>query len=261
MPKTAESNEDEIQKFYEDVTRARTQCKEHEVIIVMGDLNAKVGKGRYKDIVGEYGLGTRNDRGNRFVEWCLQSGQIITSTWFIHHQRRLWTWKSPGDRFRNQIDYITINRRFRNAAIQTRTYPGADCNSDHVPVVSNIKVTIKKPEKIKTNPVKQIELLRKDNELQDRYRIEVNNRYDLLNEEEDSDAQQQWNNLQQSIEKGMEIVPKKERRNKKPWMNEDILNLMDERSKYKKINLNRTIHNLCIEAKERWVDERCIEVE
>lgn len=44
-------------------------------------------------------------------------------------------------------------------------------------------------------------------------------------------------------------------------MNEDILNLMDERSKYKKINLNRTIHNLCIEAKERWVDERCIEVE
>jgi hypothetical protein len=28
----------------------------------MGDLNAKVGKGRYKDIVGEYGLGTRNDR-------------------------------------------------------------------------------------------------------------------------------------------------------------------------------------------------------
>ena len=43
---------------------------------------------------------------------------------------------------RNQIDYITINKRYRNSLRQVRTYPGADCGvgCDHVPVVTELKV-------------------------------------------------------------------------------------------------------------------------
>ena len=36
----------------------------------MGDLNAKVGEGRFDNVVGEYGLRQRNERGERFIEWC-----------------------------------------------------------------------------------------------------------------------------------------------------------------------------------------------
>ena len=36
----------------------------------MGDMNAKVGEGRFENVVGEYGLGQRNERGERFIEWC-----------------------------------------------------------------------------------------------------------------------------------------------------------------------------------------------
>jgi len=43
------------------------QCRSQEINLVMGDLNAKVGKGQYQDIVGPYGLGTRNDRGDIWV--------------------------------------------------------------------------------------------------------------------------------------------------------------------------------------------------
>ena len=53
--------------------------------------------------------------GDLWVDWCDTHEQVIMNTWFQHHQRHLYTWKSPGDGVRNQIDYITLNKRFRNA--------------------------------------------------------------------------------------------------------------------------------------------------
>ena len=72
-----------------------------------------MGRGRYGRTVGPYGIGDRNERGTRWVEWCEAKGMVIVNTWFKEHPRRIYTWKSPGDRARNQIDYITINERFK----------------------------------------------------------------------------------------------------------------------------------------------------
>ena len=96
----------------------------------MGDWNAKVGEQREYPVSGKFGLGDRNDRGQRLVEFCWTSKLTITNTLFEHPNRRLYTWKSPGDIHRNQIDYIMINQRHRNS-VQVRTYPGADIGSHH----------------------------------------------------------------------------------------------------------------------------------
>ena len=74
----------------------------------------------------------------------MENKQKIGNTWFRHHHRHLWIWKSPGDRSRSQIDCITINKRFRNALTQVKIYPGADCSSDHVPVIATIKLKLKR---------------------------------------------------------------------------------------------------------------------
>ncbi len=54
---TSEHDEEEVDQFYSEVNQAREQYKEHEVIIMMGDHNAKVGLGRTGNIVGPHGLG------------------------------------------------------------------------------------------------------------------------------------------------------------------------------------------------------------
>ncbi|XP_069980154.1 craniofacial development protein 2-like [Penaeus vannamei] len=102
--------DDEIDSFFfnETLDKAYNQYKSTEVKIVMGDINAKVGKGKVGSIVGPFGLGDRNDRGEKFIDWCARNHQVITGTWFKHHPRRFYTWTRPGDRTRNQIDYITI---------------------------------------------------------------------------------------------------------------------------------------------------------
>ena len=121
---TSTSPEDEIEKFY-DLDAAYKMCGSQEMNIVMGDLNAKVGTEQdpIRVVVGRYGLGSRNERGDMWVAWCMTHDQVIMNTWFQHHKIHLYTWKSPGDGVRNQIDYITINKRFRNSIPQVKGYP------------------------------------------------------------------------------------------------------------------------------------------
>lgn len=75
----------------------------------------------------------------------------VTNTWFQHHPRRLYTWKSPGEQaenvIRNQIDYILIGSRFASSIKAARTYPGADINSDHTLLVAVLRISLSKPKK------------------------------------------------------------------------------------------------------------------
>ena len=81
---------------------------------------------------------------------------------------------------RNQIDYILISKRFRNALISTKTRPGADCESDHVPVVSRIRLKLKKL-RTKKVPVKlDLALLKENQEIQNNFAIKVENKFQAL---------------------------------------------------------------------------------
>ena len=130
-------------------------------------------------MIGPFGLGIRNERGDTFAEWCEQNGQAVMNTWFKHHPRYLWTWKSPDEGTKNQIDYITINKRFRNSITQAKTRPGADCGSDHVPVMAVMKVKLRKLKKKKNSEYLEIKKLTEP-DIKSRYSIAVRNKYEEL---------------------------------------------------------------------------------
>ena len=113
-----------IPKFYLRLHVNFLVVKSDEVLIIIGDMNAKVGKGKDDYIVGQHGLGNRNKRGDRLVHFCVQRDLCIMNTFFKHPERRTYTWKSPGDVHRNQIDYFMIRHRFKNSVSQCKTYPG-----------------------------------------------------------------------------------------------------------------------------------------
>ena len=120
--------------------------------------------------------GKKNDRGARLISFCEENDLVIANTMFKQHPRRLYTWKSPGDVCRNQIDYILIRRRYRNAVRNVSTYPGADISSDHNPVVMKIQLKLKNISKKKSIPKRNLEML-KDEEMRSRYSVFVSNRY------------------------------------------------------------------------------------
>ena len=67
---TAEKPEHEINFFYKNIKDLLKITNKNAVNIIIGDFNAKTGKGRVEDIVGDYGLGERNERGDLMVQFC-----------------------------------------------------------------------------------------------------------------------------------------------------------------------------------------------
>ena len=87
-----------------------------------------------------------------WVEWCTTNVQCVMNTWFKNHHRRLWTWLSPDGHTKNQVDYFTVNKRFRSPISDCKTYPGADCSTDHRFLVANMVVKLKSTSKMKASP-------------------------------------------------------------------------------------------------------------
>jgi exonuclease III len=68
---TKTSAEETKEKFY-GLLNTVTKIKKRDIIIVMGDLNVKIGiddKG-IEQIIGKRAPGERNDNGERFIELC-----------------------------------------------------------------------------------------------------------------------------------------------------------------------------------------------
>ena len=86
----------------------------------------------------------------------------------------------PGDRTRNKIDYILIQNRFRNSIKSSKSMPGADCDSDHVPVLCKLLVKLRKLKKPQLQTKFNIMKLKSDKEMKDQFVIEVKNRFDGL---------------------------------------------------------------------------------
>ena len=103
---TSNTEEAEVEWFYEDLQDVLELTSEKDVLFIIGDWNAKVGSQQTPGITGKFGLGIRNEVGQRLIEFCQENALVITNTFFQQHKRRLHTWTSPDGQHWNQIDYI-----------------------------------------------------------------------------------------------------------------------------------------------------------
>ena len=74
-----------------------------DVLFIIGDWNAKVGSQETPGVTDKFGLGMRNEAGQRVIEFCPENALVIANTLFQQHKRRLYTWASPDGQHRNQI--------------------------------------------------------------------------------------------------------------------------------------------------------------
>ncbi|GFO43075.1 craniofacial development protein 2-like [Plakobranchus ocellatus] len=82
---TCNSEDVEVEKFYEEIEKAKGYLKSQDIIIIVGDINAEVGDERVEDVVRPSGVGTVNERGSRLIEWCQINDFTITNTWYQNH--------------------------------------------------------------------------------------------------------------------------------------------------------------------------------
>ena len=91
-----------------------------DVLFIIGDWNAKVGSQETPGVTGKFGLGVRNEAGQRLTEFCQEDALVIANTLFQQHKRRLYTWTSPDGQHQNQVDYILCSQRWRSSNSQQK---------------------------------------------------------------------------------------------------------------------------------------------
>ena len=133
--------------FYNQLQSAVASIPDCDMIVVMGDFNARVGSdfNQWGSDVGPHRPSECNENGERLLDFCACNNLIVTYTWFQHKPIHQLTW------FRNRnrslpghlIDHVLVNRRFRSSVLDTRVYQSVYLESDHELVVSTLRFKIK----------------------------------------------------------------------------------------------------------------------
>ena len=112
---TSNTEEAEVEQFYEDLQDLLELTPEKDVLFIIGDWNEKVGSQEKPGVTGKFGLGIWNEAGQTLREFCQENALVIANTLFQQHKRRLYIWTSPDAQHRNQIDYILCSQRWRSS--------------------------------------------------------------------------------------------------------------------------------------------------
>ena len=208
--------------------------------------------------MGQHGLGSVNDNGERLKEFCDFNEMAITGTVFplknIHKQ----TWVSLDGRAKNQIDHTLVNRKFRTSVLDTRAMRLADVASDHYLVRSTI--TSLKPKRAPATKSTQKEFdthKLQNNDIHRRFNIQLKNRFKALaveepmtdeREEEGDQVERKSEILEKAYVKTVKEVLGYKKKKNKPWLSQETWALVDHR----KVIKQKFISARSARLKQRW---------
>jgi hypothetical protein len=133
-----------IEQFYDELTMSVQVPSRYEVFVA-GDFNAKLGKRTLSDVengysenMGKYGVGRRNENGERLLNFLISNKMFAANTGFQHSSRhittRTGTIRDPRSRngtrqYYSQIDYVLCKSRSKVLLQDSRAYAGSSLNA------------------------------------------------------------------------------------------------------------------------------------
>jgi exonuclease III len=143
---TENSKEEEKTKFYDKLEKVCEKVKRNDILMIVGDFNAKIGKEeRNEGVAGKETIhDTTNDNGAKICDLAAATNTFIVSTQYRHKREHKITWMIPGGTEGNQIDHMLISKKWKRIIQDVRTYRGANVDSDHLLVVAKIRMKVVK---------------------------------------------------------------------------------------------------------------------
>ena len=86
---TSNTEEAEVERFYEDLQDLLELTPKKDVVYIIGDWDAKVGSQETPGVAGKFSLGIQNKAEQRLTEFCQENALVIANTLFQQHKRRL----------------------------------------------------------------------------------------------------------------------------------------------------------------------------
>ena len=89
----------DIEWFYEDLQDFLELRPKKDVLFITGVWNAKVGSQETPGVTGKFGLGIRNEAGQRLIEFCQENALVLANTLLNNTRETLYMditrWSTP----------------------------------------------------------------------------------------------------------------------------------------------------------------------
>jgi len=209
---TEEKTQEDKDDFYDELTNVVDGIPNNRIVVILGDLNAKVGKELiFKPTISHHSLHeVTNNNGLNLIDFATSKGLVIKSTMFPHKKINKGTWKSPDGNHTNQIDHVLANDRFKNSITDVKTMRGADCDSDHYLVKVKIKARLKRRVATRPTVIDRYDITKFTDEIFcKRFKSEIHKRSSELNIDSIDSINNMWRRVQETIkETSAEILGK-----------------------------------------------------
>ena len=134
----AQEHKEHKDQFYDDLMCTINSVCQDDLLLVVGDFNARVGsnhpdlvKGDWSGVRGNYGVGNVNGAGRALLTFCAVNSLTVMNTWYEKKDIYKCTWQHPGSKMWHCIDYILMTQSQRNFCRDVSVICRADCWTDH----------------------------------------------------------------------------------------------------------------------------------
>ncbi|XP_060754232.1 uncharacterized protein LOC132865717 [Neoarius graeffei] len=237
---TNTADEDIVKAHYDDLVRAIEAIPDHNLLLVVGDFNARI---RPEDDKFTFHKET-NRNGRQLLDLASEKDLVISSTYFRKKAGKLWTFISPGG-IKYQLSLnVLIRRKWHNSMLNVEAYNSfASVGSDHRIVSARVRLSLRKK---KAEPRKRQydwNLFKSRRDIQELYTIAVHNRFQPIQELDES-ATGRYERFIKATEAAEKVVPIRKRERK-------TRHSEDSRVTHAKDKLNR--------AYERYKEDTTVE--
>ena len=231
----SERTEEEREEFWSELTDCVDDLSRSSYVVVLGDLNARVGDEEIEGVVGKYGVPERNGNGERLLNMCVENDLVVGNSLFKKRMINKYTWvRVERGRVieRALMDYVLITRRMTGRLKDVHVYRGMTAGmSDHFLVGGKLVVAKEWGNKLggsKKEVVRVEELCMREKELE--YQERVKEMYDAVKGKEIGTMEGEWGYFRENVVGGASAVCGKrvvgggirrgsERRKRKKWRN------------------------------------------
>jgi endonuclease/exonuclease/phosphatase family metal-dependent hydrolase len=233
---TNEKDDQEKESFYEDLEEVYNRIPRYDMVIIMGDFNAKIGKQEYQQqVTGPYSIhDINNENGNMLTQFATRNKLMVKSTMFPHKHIHLGTWKIPGTNEVNQIDHVLVTSRHSSSVIDIRSCRGPNCDSDHYLVKIKVRERIANAQTVPRRKTRrwEVEKLNKDTVRREKYQQALKSNLKPAREEGEGSVQKTWEQLEMAIKAaaGETLGEVKNRRNVE-WFDEECAAYISEKNR------------------------------
>ena len=169
------TEETELVAFYDELSTLVHSIPKHNLLIIGGDMNAQIrknGNNKYSQ------HNTSNRNGQHLTDFMTENRLTCLNTNFQKREGKLWTYTYTNNN-KAQIDYVFISKKWKNSAMNCKTYSSFEgVSSDHQIVTAKIRLSLWKNTTWTATTKHYDWALLYNRDIRDKHVLELRNRFD-----------------------------------------------------------------------------------